>query len=320
MKSRTGQYTVRSAVARFYLVVYAEMIPKSAQASMLISDDSHRDRECRDVAGNEETRPARAPGLGYLVPFLLVHVGAVMALVQGASRTGVLLCATVFTLQGFGITAGYHRYFAHRSFRTSRAFQLVLAVLGTIAVQKGVLWWVAIHRRHHRHTDGPLDPHSPRDGFVWSHVGWFLSPRFDVTERHRVRDLAVYPELAWLDEHFVVPPVVLACVLALAFGATGFLWGFCLPTVLSWHLTYAVNSLGHLHGTRRFATADDSRNGFLLALLTFGEGWHNNHHRRPGAARQGLLWWEVDLTYYALRALAAVGVVWDVVEPERSGS
>lgn len=285
------------------------------------TDGVDADRESREASAAGDVarvHGARTPGPGYLVPFVLVHVGAVAALVQGATRTGALLCAAVFTLQGFGITAGYHRYFAHRSFRTSRAFQLVLALLGTIAVQKGVLWWVAIHRQHHRHTDGPLDPHSPRDGFAWSHVGWFLSPHFAVTDRRRVRDLEGHPELVWLDEHFVVPPVVLACVLALAFGATGFLWGFCLPTVLSWHLTYAVNSLGHLRGTRRFATPDDSRNSFVLALLTFGEGWHNNHHRRPGAARQGLRWWEVDLTYCALRVLAAAGVVWDVVEPERS--
>lgn len=220
---------------------------------MLKSDDVQRGDECCNDA--PDAARARTPGLGYLVPFLLAHAGAVAALVQGASRTGVALAATVFTLQGLGITAGDHRSFAHRSFRTSRAFQLVLAILGTIAVQKGELWWVAMHRRHHRYTDGALDPHSPRDGVAWSHVGWFLSP-----------------------------------------------------------------SLGHLRGTRRFATSDDSRNGFVLAPLTFGEGSRNNHHRLPGVARQGLRWWEVDLTYDALRVRAAVHVVWDVVEPERSGS
>jgi stearoyl-CoA desaturase (delta-9 desaturase) len=255
---------------------------------------------------------------GYLVPFVLVHLGAGAALLQGPSLAGALLFAVVFSVQAFGITAGYHRYFSHRSFATSRSFQLVLAVLGSLAVQKGVLWWASNHRRHHRCADAAGDPHSPREGFLWSHVGWFLASDFARTDRGAVRDLAIFPELEWLDEHFVVPPLVLAVCLLAGFGTTGLLWGFFLSTTVAWHLTYAVNSLGHRFGSRRFATADDSRNSFALALLTFGEGWHNNHHRFPSSVRQGLRWWEVDLTYALLKLLAGLGVVWDLVEPRRT--
>ena len=266
----------------------------------------------RFAAGGLRTR-LRASG--YLLPFLAVHAGACAALVQGPSRAGLVLFGTVFSLQAFGMTAGYHRYFAHRSFATSRGFQLFLAVLGSLAVQKGALWWAAIHRLHHRRTDRDGDPHSPRDGLAWSHVGWFLSPRFTTTDRHAVRDLGAFPELEWLDHHFVVPPLVLAAFLFAGFGTTGLLWGFALATTASWHLTYAVNSLGHRIGWRRFATDDDSRNSFVLALFTFGEGWHNNHHRFPSSVRQGLRWWEVDLTYGLLRLLACLGIVWNLVEP-----
>jgi stearoyl-CoA desaturase (delta-9 desaturase) len=258
---------------------------------------------------------SRVHARGYVLPFALVHLGAGAALIEGGSALGLLLFAAVFGLQAFGITAGYHRYFSHRSFKTSRGFQLVLATLGTLAVQKGVLWWAANHRRHHRCADATGDPHSPREGLAWSHVGWFLSSEFASTDRWAVRDLAELPELSWLDEHFVVPPLVLALGLVAGFGLTGLLWGFCLSTTVTWHLTYAVNSLGHRFGTRRFATADDSRNSFALALLTFGEGWHNNHHRFPSSVRQGLRWWEIDLTYSLLRTLAALGIVWDLVEP-----
>ena len=282
---------------------------------MRMSKTVEIDRGARSEAAAVPRRQA-----GLLVPFVLVHLGALAALAQGVSVEGLVLLATVYGLQGFGITAGYHRYFSHRSFATSRGFQFVLAVLGTLAVQKGVLWWASNHRRHHRCADGDGDPHSPRDGFLWSHVGWFLADGSGTADRRPVRDLARFPELRWLDEHFVVPPLLLAGGLFAAFGWTGLLWGFCLATTVTWHLTYAVNSLGHRRGWRRFATADDSRNSFALALFTLGEGWHNNHHRHPGSVRQGIRWWEVDPTYYALRALAALGVVWGLADadPERA--
>lgn len=248
------------------------------------------------------------------MPFVLLHAGAVAALVQGVTPLGLTLFVSIYMIQGLGITAGYHRYFSHRSFRTSRGFQFVLALCGTLAVQKGVLWWVAHHRRHHRCADGPGDPHAPRDGAFWSHMGWFLSGRNDGTDRDMVRDLADLPELVWLDRYFVVPPLVLAAGLTLVFGWTGLLWGFCLATVTEWHLTYAVNSLGHRVGWRSYDTDDDSRNNLALALFTFGEGWHNNHHRYPSSARQGLEPAQMDWTYYLLRLLERAGLVWDLVE------
>jgi stearoyl-CoA desaturase (delta-9 desaturase) len=216
----------------------------------------------------------------------------------------------------FGITAGYHRYFSHRAFRTSRAFQLVLAILGAASAQKGPLWWAAHHRDHHRWSDGPEDIHSPlRHGFWWSHVGWILSRRYDATKLGRVKDLARFAELRWLDRWHLAVPGALAAGLFLAGGLPALLWGFFVSTVLLWHGTFVINSLAHVLGSRRYATADGSRNSLLLALVTFGEGWHNNHHFYPSAANQGFFWWEVDVSYYALRALAALGVVRDLRTP-----
>jgi stearoyl-CoA desaturase (Delta-9 desaturase) len=258
----------------------------------------------------------RAVGqLGYVVPFALVHVGSVVALATGVTRAALLVCLLTFIPRALGITAGFHRYFSHRSFKTGRTFQLLLAILGTAAVQKGVLWWAACHRRHHQSADTADDPHSPARGLWWAHAGWFLAPDFAVTDWTRVRDLARHPELVWLDRHFVLVPAVLAAALFLVGGTSWLLWGFCVSTTLIWHLTYAVNSLGHRYGRRRYDTADDSRNSFWLALPTLGEGWHNNHHRYMRSARQGLRWWEIDLTYCALRVLAAAGIVWDLVAP-----
>jgi stearoyl-CoA desaturase (delta-9 desaturase) len=216
----------------------------------------------------------------------------------------------------FGITAGYHRYFSHRAFRTSRAFQLVLAILGAASAQKGPLWWAAHHRDHHRWSDGPEDIHSPfRHGFWWSHVGWILSRRHDATKLGRVKDLARFAELRWLDRWHLAVPGALAAGLFLAGGLPALLWGFFVSTALLWHGTFVINSLAHVLGSRRYATADGSRNSLLLALVTFGEGWHNNHHFYPSAASQGFFWWEVDVSYYALRALAALGVVRDLRTP-----
>jgi stearoyl-CoA desaturase (delta-9 desaturase) len=226
------------------------------------------------------------------------------------------LAAALYAVRLFGITAGYHRYFSHRSFRTSRAFQLVLAVLGTAATQKGPLWWAAHHRDHHRYSDGPEDIHSPLErGFWWSHVGWILSRRHDETKLERVKDLARYPELRLLNRFHAVPPLALAAILFVAGGWPALLWGYFVSTVALWHGTFVINSLAHVFGRRRYETADGSRNSLLLALVTFGEGWHNNHHFYSASARQGFFWWEVDVSYYLLRALAAVGVVWDLRSP-----
>jgi stearoyl-CoA desaturase (delta-9 desaturase) len=232
----------------------------------------------------------------------------------------------LYALRMFAVTAFYHRYFAHRAFKTSRALQLLFALLGASAVQRGPLWWAAHHRHHHAHSDRPGDAHSPRQhGFLWSHMGWFLARASFRTRLELIRDFAVYPELRWLDRFDAVVPALLAAGLfaagavlertAPALQTNGWqllVWGFAVSTVAVWHATFAVNSLAHTVGNRRFATRDDSRNNLALALLTFGEGWHNNHHRYPAAARQGFRWWELDLTYYLLRALAALGLVWEL--------
>ena len=245
-----------------------------------------------------------------------IHAACLLGFWITPTRTGLILLATTFFVRMFAITGGYHRYFAHKTFKTSRAFQLVLAVLGASAVQKGVLWWAGHHRVHHKFSDQPgKDVHSPKDGFWYSHQGWIFDGRWDDTSLDQIPDFAGFPELLWLNRWHVVPPIVLA-VLCLAIGGwSGLLWGFGVSTVLLWHATYSINSLAHRWGTRRYDTPDTSRNNLLLGLLTLGEGWHNNHHHFCASARQGFFWWEIDVSYYLLRALAAVGLIWDLREP-----
>ncbi|MEZ4280061.1 MAG: acyl-CoA desaturase [Myxococcota bacterium] len=244
-----------------------------------------------------------------------IHAACLLAFVTGVGRFEITLCLALFWIRLFGITGGYHRYFSHRAYKTSRAFQLVLAVLGCAATQKGPLWWAAHHRRHHAYSDQPGDVHSPREGFWHAHQGWIFDGRADRTDVARVPDLVAFPELVWLDRWHVVVPLALAGACFAAGGLGGLVWGFCISTTLLWHATYTINSLSHRFGSQRYATGDDSRNNFWLALLTIGEGWHNNHHHYMASARQGFFWWEIDPTYYVLRALAAVGIVWDLREP-----
>lgn len=256
-------------------------------------------------------------------PFIALHLGCLGALWTGVSASALTAAALLYAVRMFAITGFYHRGFSHRTFRASRPIQLLFAVIGAACVQRGPLWWAAHHRNHHRDADTPLDPHSPRvHGFWRSHMGWFLTRRAFRTDLGRVADLAKYPELRWLDRYDIAVPVALAAVLyglgallsriAPQLGTDGpqlLAWGFCISTVVLFHATVTINSLAHRWGSRRFETRDDSRNNFLLALLTFGEGWHNNHHRFPGAARQGFRWWEIDLTWYGLRLLAALGLI-----------
>jgi stearoyl-CoA desaturase (delta-9 desaturase) len=252
-------------------------------------------------------------------PFLLAHAVALATpLLAPLAWKWVLLAAASYALRMFAITAGYHRYFSHRAYRTGRLFQAILAVLGATATQKGPLWWAAHHRDHHRYSDGPQDIHSPvQRGFIWSHVGWILASRYERTKLENVRDLARYPELRWLDRWHMVPPIAYALALALAGGWGALLWGYFVSTALLWHGSFLVNSVAHVLGRRRYPTADDSRNSLTLALITFGEGWHNNHHFYPGAANQGFYWWEIDVSYYVLRALSALGLVWRLRTPPR---
>ncbi len=244
-----------------------------------------------------------------------LHLACLLTLVTGVSKADLVLCATLVFVRMFGITGGYHRYFAHRAYRTSRPMQFALALLGCSALQKGPLWWAAGHRRHHRYSDKPGDMHSPGDGFWYAHQGWIFDDRWGATETDSIKDFARYPELVWLNRWHWVPPVALAVLCFLLAGGSGLLWGFAVSTVVLWHLTYAINSLAHVWGRVRYDTGDTSRNNWLLAILALGEGWHNNHHHFMSSTRQGFFWWEIDVTYYILRGLALVGLVWDLREP-----
>ena len=277
-----------------------------------------------------------------VIPFAGMHLACLAVFWVGVSWFAVAVAAVLYGLRMFAITAFYHRYFSHRTFQTSRALQFVFAVLGASSVQRGPLWWAAHHRHHHRHADTPADPHSPgQQGFWRSHMGWFLTRGGFQTHWARIPDLASYRELRWLDRYDILVPVALAAALY-ALGAwlqdaapqlhtSGgqlLVWGFFVSTVLLFHATVTINSLAHRYGRRRFATRDDSRNNLWLALLTFGEGWHNNHHYFPGSARQGFYWWEVDLTWYGLRVMSWLGLVsglkpvpgWVMAKAKRGGA
>ena len=232
----------------------------------------------------------------------------------------MLLAIVVYFARMIVVTAGYHRYFSHRSFKTSRAFQFLLALGAQSAAQRGVLWWAGHHRWHHKYSDTEQDVHSPRRrGFWYSHIGWVISPTWDDTQPALVSDLAKFPELRFMNRDLIhiLPTVVLALAFLWLGGLHGLVWGYFVTTVLVWHGSFAINSLSHLFGKRRYETTDDSRNSMLLALITTGEGWHNNHHHYQSSANQGFRWWEIDVTYYLLRGLAAIGVVWDLRRPPR---
>lgn len=257
------------------------------------------------------------------IPFALLHLMCLGVIWTGWSWTALGIAAGLYVLRMFAITGFYHRYFSHRTFRTSRPVQFAFACLANAACQRGPLWWASHHRQHHRHSDEPCDVHSPRHhGFWWSHVGWFLTPANFRTESRYVKDLAAYPELRLLDRFDVLVPALLfaglyalgegLAVWAPGLGTDGWqllVWGGGISTVLVFHATCSINSLAHKLGRRRYETGDDSRNSFLLAMITLGEGWHNNHHHYAVCCRQGFYWWEIDPTYYILRGLQAIGVV-----------
>ena len=260
---------------------------------------------------------ARIPLLR-IIPFIAVHVVCLAVFFVDFRWAFVFLCLALYAVRMFFVTAGYHRYFSHRSFKTSRVFQFILAFMAMSSAQKGVLWWAAHHRWHHRYSDTEEDLHSPaRFGFWWSHVGWILSDSYERTELQLIRDFAKYPELCWLDRNHWVPPTTLAVSLFLLGGWGALVWGFFLSTVLLWHGSFTVNSLAHLFGRRRYATTDTSRNNWWLALITLGEGWHNNHHFYMASVRQGFFWWELDVTFYVLKVLSWVRIVWDLRVPPR---
>lgn len=275
--------------------------------------------------------PAPADGMQEVdwlrcIPFTAVHLMCLGVIWVGWSPIAVAVALGFYIVRMFAITGFYHRYFSHRSFRTSRAAQFGFGLLGSACVQRGPLWWASHHRMHHQRSDEPGDVHSPRQqGFLWSHMGWITSQANFGTDFRIVHDLAGYPELRFLDRFDVLIPVAAGFAM-FALGATlsrlwpglgtsggqMLIWGFFISTVALLHGTFTINSLAHVIGRRRYETGDDSRNSFALALLTLGEGWHNNHHHYPAAARQGFFWWEIDITYYTLKALEAVRIIWDL--------
>jgi stearoyl-CoA desaturase (delta-9 desaturase) len=255
-----------------------------------------------------------------------MHAGCLAVFWVGWSTTAVALALALYVLRAFGLTAFYHRYFSHRAFKTSRLVQFLGGLLGCLALQKGPLWWAAHHREHHRSSDHQGDVHSPHiHSVLWAHMGWFLTPQNNRLRERLVRDWLKFPELRWLERGAPVIAVAYGLVLY-AFGellhrnvpslhTNGpqlLVWGYFISTVLLYHATYSVNSVAHLFGRRRYQTRDHSRNNWLVALLTLGEGWHNNHHHYPSAARQGFYWWEFDVTYYGLLCLEKLGLVWEL--------
>jgi stearoyl-CoA desaturase (delta-9 desaturase) len=248
-------------------------------------------------------------------PFALIHVLAVYGLFLDVSWQVWTLCGVLYVVRMFGTTGWYHRYFAHRTFKTSRWFQFLMAFLAQTSCQRGVLWWAAHHRDHHKYSDSEKDLHSPvQHGFWYSHMGWIYDHN-DVTKYARIKDFARYPELVLLDKYWLAPPTILGVACYLWGGLPGLLVGFMFSTVLLWHGTFTINSLSHVWGRRAYDTTDASRNYWLLAIITLGEGWHNNHHHYMNCTRQGFHWWQIDITYYVLKAMSWVGLVWDLKEP-----
>lgn len=259
-------------------------------------------------------RPVDIVSLGLLIA---MHLGCAAAFFLSFNWSLVALALGSYLLRMFAITAGYHRYFSHRSYKTSRGFQFVLAFIGTCSMQNGPLWWASWHRRHHKHADTERDPHSPGHQGLWrSHLGWVLDAgEVAARDYSNVKDLSRFPELCWLERHKWLPQVIYGTTCFVIAGTAGLVWGFVISTVVLFHCTLAVNSLGHVWGSRRYMTPDKSRNNGLLAMLTLGEGWHNNHHHYMSSARQGFRWWEIDVSYYVLRLLGAIGIVSDLREP-----
>jgi len=257
------------------------------------------------------------------LPFFLVHLACFAAIWTGVSWWSVIMCFSLYYIRMFGVTAGYHRYFAHRSYKASRVVQFCIALLAQSSAQKGALWWAAHHRHHHKASDTPEDRHAPKYGFLNSHFGWILNPDNDETAYELIPDLAKFPELRFLNDYHLLPPFALGA-LSYFFGMwvgnawEGLVVGFFWSTVLCWHGTFTINSLTHLWGKRVYPTTDDSRNSFILAMITCGEGWHNNHHYYQTSCRQGFRWWQIDLSYYGLTALSWVGLVSKLKQPPQA--
>ncbi len=250
-----------------------------------------------------------------LAMYMALHLVPLGAIWSGVTRASLVLLGVGYVVHMFAVTAGYHRYFSHRTYKTTRVFQFVLAFLAEASAQNGVLWWASNHRRHHRESDQKGDLHSPlQQGLLYAHVLWIFDGNQDY-DKSLVKDLEKFPELRFLNRNYLLPPTLWAVATFWIAGWPGLFIGFFLKTVLTWHGTYTINSLSHVWGTRRFNTTDDSRNNPVLALITMGEGWHNNHHHFMNSTRQGFAWYEFDISYMLLRVLAVFRIVWDLKEP-----
>jgi stearoyl-CoA desaturase (Delta-9 desaturase) len=292
------------------------MLSVAKEAGMRPTTNQRESRiinKLRDIGVNDEHDDIVYPSV---LPFMLIHLGCAAAIWSGITWPAVAICVALYWLRMFAIGAGYHRYFSHRSYSTGRLFQFVLAFLAQSSAQKSILWWAAKHRHHHLHSDTHRDVHSPRHkGFVYSHVGWIFARQHDAADLVKVADFASFPELKWLHKFEVLPAVAVAVLCFLVAGWSGLVVGFLWSTVLLYHATFCINSLAHVYGRKRYVTGDDSRNNWLLALFTMGEGWHNNHHACQSSVRQGFHWWEIDATYYILQGLSRLGIVWDLKTP-----
>jgi stearoyl-CoA desaturase (delta-9 desaturase) len=287
-----------------------------------------------DEAGDDRVSQLPSEEVDWLrvIPFFLLHLSCIVVIWVGWSPVAVWTAIGLYLIRMLAVTAVYHRYFSHRAYKTSRFWQFVFALIATSSAQKGPLWWAANHRHHHRFADKPEDIHSPvQHGFLWSHLLWILSPKYLATNKKLVKSWLVFPELVFLNRFSILPPLgligflwILGQVLRIYLPSSGtsgvqmVVWGFCISTVALFHATATINSLDHMVGRRRYDTPDQSRNNWFLALVTLGEGWHNNHHHYPIAARNGFFWWEYDVTYYVLRVLQWLGIVWDLNELPRN--
>lgn len=254
-----------------------------------------------------------------IVWYVVLHVATIGGLwLAPFTAEAAIVFAVSYCSRMFGVSAGYHRYFGHRSFKTSRPFQFMLALLAMSSAQRGVLWWASWHRHHHRFADQEGDTHSPvADSFFWSYCGWLLSTRHSKTKNESVKDFSKYPELWWLDRHYYLPPAMLALAMFAIGGISWLYWGFIASTALLFHAMAIGNTGGHSWGPRPYDTSDNSHDNPIYLVLTLGE-YHNSHHHCMNAANQGLVWWKPDPIYWGILLLAKLNVVWDICEPSSS--
>jgi stearoyl-CoA desaturase (Delta-9 desaturase) len=256
------------------------------------------------------------PNILQIAIFWTVQVSALLVFAVPFRWAFVAVWALSHFLRAIGLTLAFHRYFAHRAFKMNRIARFAWVWIGTSAMQKGPIWWAGHHVNHHKYADRDGDPHSPMvSGVYYAHIGWFLNDtKHDKLEANNpvIRDFSKVPEIAFIEKYFFLPPLLLAIAMFAVGGFPLLIWGFCLPTMTLAHATFAINTVNHMFGSRRFETVDESRNNPFTAFFAVGEGWHNNHHRYQRAARNGFYWWEFDPTWYVIRAMKAVGLVWDV--------